>query len=208
MFGSSSGVDLTRAKSVSEAGALAVMLRIQRGVGLSYSSGVAAGRLRLFFDASNADNALFWATHLCADGCAMNPDMEPPQATNHELADVLNELKSRELIFHRPEWGTSRSDFEHMIAADFWEVGASGRKYSREYVLRELEKRCQNPVADAWETSDFHCRRLAEDVYLLTYSGLQGTRKTLRSTIWQRTSAGWKIVYHQGTIIQDSVAEP
>ncbi|HEX4029604.1 MAG TPA: hypothetical protein VHX20_04530 [Terracidiphilus sp.] len=42
-----------------------------------------------------------------------------------------------------------------------------------------------------------------EDVYLLTYTLLQdATRLTRRATIWQRT-AGWKIVYHQGTIVQD-----
>jgi hypothetical protein len=28
-------------------------------------------------------------------------------------------------------------------------------------------------------------------------------RLTRRATIWQRTKDGWKIVYHQGTIVQD-----
>jgi hypothetical protein len=46
---------------------------------------------------------------------------------------------------------------------------------------------------------------LAEDVYLLTYTLIQGNeRKTRRSTIWQHTPEGWKIVYHRGTIVQDS----
>jgi hypothetical protein len=56
-----------------------------------------------------------------------------------------------------------------------------------------------------WETTDFQCRRLAGGVYLLTYTLLQeNTRKTRRSTIWQRTEEGWKIVYHQGTMVQDT----
>ena len=138
----------------------------------------------------------------------MNPNMEPTLATDSDLAGVLEELKNREPIFHRPEWGTARSDFENMTAADFWEVGASGRRYSRDYVLHELERRYQNPVADEWETSDFHCRKLAPDVYLLTYTLLQGARKTRRATVWQHTAAGWKIVFHQGTIVLDSRAEP
>jgi hypothetical protein len=51
---------------------------------------------------------------------------------------------------------------------------------------------------------DFRCRELAPDVYLLTYTLLQDhTRRTRRSTIWQRTDAGWKILYHQGTIVQE-----
>jgi hypothetical protein len=131
--------------------------------------------------------------------------MEPILTTNPELSDILAQLSSREPIFHRPELGTSRADFEKMTMDDFWEVGASGRRYSRAYVLDELEKRHAVPHVDIWETMDFHCRRLADDVYLLTYTLLQNkVRRTRRSTIWRRTAEGWKIVYHQGTIVQDA----
>lgn len=131
--------------------------------------------------------------------------MEPVLTTEPELTGILDELASREPIFHRPEQGTARADFEKMMAADFWEVGASGRQYTRAYVLDELEKRHSVPQADVWETTGFHCRRLAPNVYLLTYTLLQGgERKTRRSTIWQRTPEGWKIIYHQGTIVQDN----
>ena len=135
----------------------------------------------------------------------MSPEAEPSLTTDPALLDVLNELISREPIFHRPELGTARADFESMTLTDFWEVGASGRRYGRDYVLAELEKRRRRPHADVWETSGFHCRQLAQDVYLLTYTLLQDkTRRTRRATIWQRTPAGWKIVFHQGTIVQDS----
>ena len=130
--------------------------------------------------------------------------MEPTFATDPELRNILTELSSREPIFHRQEWGTSRSDFEKVTVEDFWEVGASGRRYSREYVLQELEKRHAVPQVENWETTDFYCRKLAQDVYLLTYTLLQDQkRKTRRATIWRRTAEGWKIVYHQGTIVQD-----
>ena len=120
--------------------------------------------------------------------------------------DILAELANREPIFHRPELGTTRADFENMTMPDFWEVGASGRCYSRTEVLDVLEKRCATPPAEVLETSDFQCRRLAGDVYLLTYTLLQNNeRLTRRSTIWQRTDEGWKIVYHQGTIVADGL---
>lgn len=133
----------------------------------------------------------------------MSHETEPLRITDPALLGVLNELISREPIFHRPEWGTTRTDFENMTLTDFWEVGASGRRYSREYVLDELEKRHRQPgPPDIWEASDFHCRGLGPDVYLLTYTLLQnGERKTRRSTIWQHTASGWKIVFHQGTIV-------
>jgi hypothetical protein len=121
------------------------------------------------------------------------------------LEGILAELSSREPIFHRPEHGTSRADLEKMTTDDFWETGASGRRYSRQFVLDELERRRDNPPADVWESSDFYCRRLAADVYLLTYTLLQdNARLTRRSTIWQRAADGWKVVYHQGTVVQEA----
>src|SRR5262245_44008821 len=59
---------------------------------------------------------------------AMEPHLT---ATERARADLLQ----REPLFHRPEFGTTRPDFERMMAPEFWEVGASGRRYSREFVL-------------------------------------------------------------------------
>jgi hypothetical protein len=128
----------------------------------------------------------------------------PKLETDSELAEVLEQLYAREPIFHRAEFGMSREDFERMTAEQFWEVGASGRRYSRSFVLDEIEKRYAAVHEEVWETSEFDCRRLAEDVFLLTYKLVQdGTRVTRRSTIWQRTAEGWKIVFHQGTVVTD-----
>lgn len=130
--------------------------------------------------------------------------MEPTFTTAPDLQGILAELSRREPIFHRPEFGTARADFERMTTQDYWETGASGRRYSRQSVLDELERRFSVPHADVWETRDFHCRRLGPDTYLLTYTLLQDNQRlTRRATIWQGTSDGWKIVYHQGTIVED-----
>ena len=125
------------------------------------------------------------------------------------IADVLADLQQREPIFHRPEFGTTRADFEAMTAEDFWEVGASGQVYSREQVLDVLDQRIKGVARtdDSWKTSDFHCRQLAVSVYLLTYNLTQGTRKTRRATLWQRSPQGWKILYHQGTVIAENAAD-
>ena len=122
---------------------------------------------------------------------------------------ILSELIAREPIFHRPEWGVTRADFENMTARDFWEIGASGRRYDRAYVLNLLEERYAGPnrgsaERDEWEAADFHCRPLADDVYLLTYTLLQNKkRRTRRTTIWAHRPDGWKILFHQGTLVQD-----
>ena len=129
--------------------------------------------------------------------------MEPDLITEHSQLDVLKELMRREPIFHHPEFGTTRLDFEKMTEVTFWEVGASGRRYSREYILDVLEERFRNPAEDIWETKDFHCLEIARDNYLITYTLIQGARITRRATIWRRSEFGWKIVYHQGTVVEE-----
>lgn len=127
-------------------------------------------------------------------------DMEPRLATAPEHMAVRDQLMQREQLFHRPGFGTTRKDFEQMTAPEFWEVGASGRRYSREFVLSVLEERYKNPIEGVWEVGDFHCLEIAADNYLVTYTLIQGQRATRRATIWRRTPDGWQIVYHQGTI--------
>jgi hypothetical protein len=116
---------------------------------------------------------------------------------------VLEELKRREPVFHRLEAGATRADLENMTDAQFREIGASGRRYDRAYVLDILEKRLDNPAEDVWETSDFDCLELSRDTYLVTYTLLQQKQRvTRRSSIWRRTGVDWKILYHQGTVVE------
>ncbi|MEL7184939.1 MAG: DUF4440 domain-containing protein [Pseudomonadota bacterium] len=128
--------------------------------------------------------------------------MEPELTTQPHLLPVLDELRNLEPIFHHSEIGAQREEFEDMTVADFWEVGASGRRYSREHVVNELVERYSARHEDVWSADDFQCREIAPDNYLLTYTLIQGTnRVTRRSTIWRRTDDGWKIFYHQGTVV-------
>jgi hypothetical protein len=122
--------------------------------------------------------------------------------TSPALLAVLEELKQREPIFHHPEFGTTRRDYENMTDPEFWEVGASGRRYSREFVLDTLESRVPDPDESKWLTRDFQCREIAADNYLMTYTLIQGPRVSRRATLWRRTAAGWKVLYHQGTLVE------
>jgi hypothetical protein len=122
--------------------------------------------------------------------------------TDPNLLLVLEELKRREPIFHTREFGTSRADFEKAVAPEYWEASASGRRYSREFILNELEKYPPVDAATAgWTSEDHAVRQLGPDVYLMTYTLRQLKRVTRRATIWQRAPEGWRIVFHQGTIV-------
>jgi hypothetical protein len=114
----------------------------------------------------------------------------------------IEELRRREPIFHNPEFGTTRRDYDNMMDPEFSEVGASGNCYSREFVLDTLETRTPDPDEASWTLSDFQVREIAADNYLVTYTLAQGARITRRATLWRKTQAGWKILYHQGTMVE------
>jgi hypothetical protein len=136
-------------------------------------------------------------------------DIIPPMAAETEI-DILAQLTAREPIFHRLEHLEgrlpTRADFEVMAAPGFFEIGASGRVYTRDFILDTLEQRHRTPGSepDLWNASDFRLRRLSTDTWLISYLLEQqlpsGPRLTRRSTLWQQTSRGWQILFHQGTL--------
>lgn len=128
--------------------------------------------------------------------------MEPQLETAPELAEVLTELKAREPIFHTPRFASTRRDYEQLMDEAYWEVGASGRRYSRTFILDLVTTRPPDPTESSWITRDFQCREIAADNYLLTYTLVQGERITRRSTLWRRVGGAWRILFHQGTLVE------
>ena len=129
------------------------------------------------------------------------PPMEPDLPLDHGLESVLHELQQLEPLIYAANDGQPRAYFERLLAPEFWEVGASGKRYDRAFVLDTLENRYAQPIDEAWEVSATHVQAIAEGVYLFTYNLHQPTRVSRRATLWQRTETGWKMVYHQGTVV-------
>jgi hypothetical protein len=130
------------------------------------------------------------------------PPRTPFTHTDPTLLPTLNELRPLEPIFHTPEFGSTTEDFARRMAPGYWEIGASGRRYDRDFILQMLEQDPPIYAATArWRTSGHALRALGPDTYLLIYNLTQGKRLTRRSTIWQRTPIGWQILFHQGTVV-------
>jgi hypothetical protein len=129
--------------------------------------------------------------------------MKPTLKQDPEIANVAKELRKREPIFHHPEFGTTRKDFDNIMEETFWEVGVSGNRYSKKFILDSLEKRFKNPPKEKLAVKDFHCLEISKNNYLVTYTLIQNKiRVTRRLTIWKKRRNQWKIVYHQGTMVK------
>ena len=119
-----------------------------------------------------------------------------------KLDAILEQLKENEVGLHWPARGTTRDELEAIIGPDYREIGASGKAYDREIVLKVLQERAQVPSPQAWTVSEFWCREVGPRTYLLTYALDQGDRFTRRMSIWRDTGEQWRCLFHQGTIAE------
>ena len=118
---------------------------------------------------------------------------------------VRRQLLALEPLTHRLPPGADRAAVDALIAPAYWEVGASGAVYRRDYVIEVVTQRYAtgvDPDDNARVVDDFAVRQLADGVWLATYLLLQGERSSRRSTLWERTPDGWRALYHQGTLTQ------
>jgi hypothetical protein len=118
------------------------------------------------------------------------------------LERELEELCRLEPIFHTEAFGRTAAEFECRMSTDYWEVGASGRRYSRGFILEQVGQIARvNAGSAGWRSSEFGLKRLGPETFLFTYTLDQNGRLTRRSTIWQKSVEGWRVLYHQGTVV-------
>lgn len=127
--------------------------------------------------------------------------MEPQLVPDPTLAAELQELSRLEDLYHAACPQASLDAFDALVPPEFWETGATGRRYSRAFARQVLAQREGTPPAQAWVVDEHHLQRVAPDVYLLTYRLQQSGRATRRMSLWRRDGEHWQVVYHQGTVI-------
>ena len=117
-------------------------------------------------------------------------------------ADLLKRLRKLEVKLHQPEVRSNANRLSELLHESYTEIGRSGRRYSRSDILKQLP--LENPTGTVW-SGEFSVEEIGPDLALLTYLSARidasggKSRRTLRSSLWQRTSKGWQIRFHQGT---------
>ena len=101
-----------------------------------------------------------------------------------------------------PEVRASFEKIDLLLADDFSELGASGDKFGKDFVLAHLPEETE---ATRFEGRDFNVREISLGVALVTFfvikTSREGTKHSLRSSIWVWRDNRWQMTYHQGTLI-------
>jgi hypothetical protein len=111
-------------------------------------------------------------------------------------AQALRHLEERLLL---PSVRASPDELAKLLADEFIEFGSSGGIYDKQQIillLREEQGRAQHTL------TDFSARRLAADVVLVTYRVVESP--TIRSSVWRLADSRWRMVFHQGTKIDNA----
>jgi hypothetical protein len=116
---------------------------------------------------------------------------------DHDLQLVLD--SERRLL--DPRVRRSADHVERLLHPDFFEFGASGRRWNRCEMVAALVAEGSPDDVPLTTVSDLAAIRLADDVVLVTYITQDGGRRARRSSLWRRTAMGWRLYFHQGTII-------
>jgi glyoxylase I family protein len=118
--------------------------------------------------------------------------------TNEQLKE---HLKGLEGSLHLRSIRESAQKLGELLADEFFKVGVSGNIGTKQSIIEALQ------VESFSERSiyEFKLTMLAEGVALVTYCDHRQENKhrpaanSLRSSIWKRFGAQWKMVFHQGT---------
>ena len=126
-------------------------------------------------------------------------------ATTAPGPSTSDELLALELALARRDEPAIPGGYEAVLASDFLEIGASGRRWTRAEILEALHG---EPPDDLIAIESFDCAELAPGVLLATFdtvaTGPGGvTVRGRRSSTWVRHDDRWRMRFHQGTPLPD-----
>lgn len=81
-----------------------------------------------------------------------------------------------------------------LLHPEWEEIGASGRRWSRDELLAEIA-----PLAEPTELEVLATHELGDDALLLVWRSVSARGSVLRSSLWVRAGGRWRQRFHQGT---------
>jgi ribonuclease HI len=116
------------------------------------------------------------------------------------IDDVI--ILERQLL--EPETRCSAHRLDELLDSDFQEIGASGRLWTRAEIISTL---VTEPDSQHIECFSFVGRQIEPGLVHLTYETDRAGRHALRSSLWRQSDGGWKLLFHQGTLVSSTEAQ-
>jgi hypothetical protein len=118
----------------------------------------------------------------------------PPQDLDH-VVELERELQT-------PACRADEARLRELLAPDFLEIGASGRRWDLGGILAMLRDESAEESPGVIEISGLEARALAPGVVQVFWVSDRNGRRARRTSIWCRRARGWQQVYHQGTLLR------
>lgn len=116
-------------------------------------------------------------------------------------AEVLARIAGLERELQTPACRADEARVRELLAADFVEIGASGRRWDLESIVALLRTEAADPDAGVIEMTGLSARALAPGVVQVFWDADRSGRRARRTSIWCERGTGWQQVYHQGTLL-------
>ena len=116
-------------------------------------------------------------------------------------SELINQIRDLEMELLHSDTRKSAQRLNDLLADDFFEIGASGTRYTKDDVIRLLPEE----PADRHAMYDFRATEIAPDIILAIFSEekesfARGERvASMRSSIWKKRNGRWQMLFHQGT---------
>lgn len=117
--------------------------------------------------------------------------------------NLLELLVNMEKSLHKSRTISSEDTINELLSGNFQEIGASGKTYNKNQIIELLK----NEEPFDINATDFELRLLSSDIAQLKYKSSTSNNNnlsstTLRSSIWKHEGKKWKMIFHQGTVVQ------
>lgn len=112
----------------------------------------------------------------------------------------LQRLLELERELQTPACRADQARLRELLAADFLEIGASGRRWDLASTLAMLQEESSEGAHEIL-MSELEARLLAPEVVQVFWTSSRAGRRARRTSIWCRREGGWQQTYHQGTLV-------
>jgi hypothetical protein len=119
--------------------------------------------------------------------------------------DAVRLVIERELALLAPTVRASATTVDELLDPEFREVGVSGRLWSRDEIVAALAAERAERHGETTAT-ELQATVLSPELVLLTYVSERDGRRARRMSLWRRSAGTWRVLYHQGTLL-DSGAD-